>query len=338
MKRKHEAPWSTGAWRKQLADVITDVGELLQILELQGGTPTGIPSALRRFPLRVPRAFVDRMRRGDSADPLLRQVLPILEEDRKVPGFTTDPVGELVSPPRDAVLQKYRGRALLMVTGTCAVHCRYCFRRHSPYADRETVARVFDAAIRRIAADPTIAEVILSGGDPLTLPDTELGVLAMRLAALPNVRRLRIHSRMPIVLPQRVDTRLTTWIGGLEVPAIVVVHVNHANEIDDDVRRALAALAATGAILLNQAVLLRGVNDTADVLSNLSQSLFDADVLPYYLHMLDAVEGAAHFRVPDEAAKNLYGELTARLPGYLVPKLVREVPGAPAKIGVDLWS
>ncbi len=338
MKRKHEAPWSAGAWRKQLADVITDPDELLKILELQGGTPTEIPSALRRFPLRVPRAFVDRMRRGDPADPLLRQVLPILEEDRKVPGFTADPVGEMVSPPRDAVLQKYHGRALLMVTGICAVHCRYCFRRHFPYADHKTNARVFDAAIRRIAADPTIAEVILSGGDPLTLPDTELGVLAMRLTALPNVRRLRIHSRMPIVLPQRVDTRLTTWIGGLDVPVIVVVHVNHANEIDDDVRRALAALAATGATLLNQAVLLRGVNDTADVLSNLSQSLFDADVLPYYLHMLDAVEGAAHFRVSGEAARNLYGELTATLPGYLVPKLVREVPGAPAKVGVDLWS
>jgi EF-P beta-lysylation protein EpmB len=337
MKRKDEAPWSAGAWRKSLADVITDVDELLQILELQGDTPTETPAALRRFPLRVPRAFVARMRRGDPADPLLRQVLPTLEEDRTVPGFTSDPVGELVSPPRDAVLQKYRGRALLMVSGVCAVHCRYCFRRHFPYADHRTDARDFDAAIRRIAADPEIAEVILSGGDPLTLPDTELAVLAMRLAALPNVRRLRIHTRMPVVLPQRVDTSLATWIGGLDIPVTFVVHVNHANEIDDSLRRALAAVAATGATLLNQAVLLRGVNDTADALSNLSESLFDVGVLPYYLHMLDAVEGAAHFSVSDEKAKQVHREMAAGLPGYLVPRIVREVPDAPAKIGVELW-
>ncbi len=220
---------------------------------------------------------------GDPADPLLRQVLPVAKEDESVSGFTEDPVGELLSSPVDFVLHKYQGRALMIVTGACAVHCRYCFRRHFPYAEVGT-APGWDGAVDRIASDPTISEVILSGGDPLTMTDSQIEVLGRKLAALPFLKRLRIHTRLPIVLPRRVDGALTSWIGGLGLPTIVVVHANHANEIDDDVRRALAALAATGVTLLNQTVLLAGVNDSVDALSDLSEALFDSGVLAYYLH------------------------------------------------------
>jgi EF-P beta-lysylation protein EpmB len=337
MGKKQNIPWPAGAWRKDLADVVSDVDELLRILGLTDHSQAITPSAIRRFPLRVPRAFVDRMRPGDPADPLLRQVLPVVEEDKSVAGFTADPVGEMTSPPVDSVLHKYQGRALVMVTGACAIHCRYCFRRHFPYAELGSAPPEWDGAVERIAADPAISEVILSGGDPLTVPDSRLAVLARKLAMAPQLERLRIHTRLPIVLPQRIDGELTSWIGGLGLQTVVVVHANHANEIDDDVRRALAALDATGVTLLNQAVLLAGVNDSVEAHANLSETLFDAGVLPYYLHMLDPVEGAAHFEVSDDEARRLHGELTARLPGYLVPRLVREVPGAPAKVGVDLW-
>jgi EF-P beta-lysylation protein EpmB len=277
------------------------------------------------------------MRPGDPADPLLRQVLPVAQEDEPMPAFTADPVGELASPPVDSVLQKYQGRTLVIVTGACAIHCRYCFRRHFPFAELGSAPPQWDGAVDRIASDPAISEVILSGGDPLAVTDSLLEVLGRKLAALPQLRRLRIHTRMPIVLPQRVDGALTSWIGSLGLPVVVVVHANHANEIDDDVRRALAALAATGVTLLNQAVLLGGINDSVDALTDLSEALFDTGVLPYYLHLLDPVSGAAHFEVSGDEAKRLHHELTSRLPGYLVPKLVREVPGAPAKVGVDLW-
>jgi len=325
-------------WRKDLADAVTDVDELMRLLNLGDRPPITTPSALRGFPLRVPRAFIDRMRPGDPADPLLRQVLPVAKENVAALGFTTDPVGELSSPPVDSVLHKYQGRALVMVTGACAVHCRYCFRRHFAYAELASAPPEWEGAVDRIASDSVISEVILSGGDPLTVPDSRLEVLGRKLAALPQLKRLRIHTRMPIVLPQRVDGALTSWIGGLGLPTVVVVHANHANEIDDDVRRALGALAATGVTLLNQAVLLAGVNDSADALADLSDALFDAGVLPYYLHMLDQVSGAAHFEVSDDEAKRLHEKLLTRLPGYLVPRLVREVPGAPSKVGVDLWS
>lgn len=338
MATNRDAPWPAGAWRKDLADVVTDVVELMEMLDLGDGSRTAGPSALRGFPLRVPRAFVDRMRPEDPADPLLRQVLPVVEEDEVVTGFSADPVGEQSPPPTDSVLHKYQGRALVVVTGACAVHCRYCFRRHFPYTNHTVVGDALDAAVERIASDPEITEVILSGGDPLTIPDVQLEVMTRRLAALPSIRRLRLHTRLPIVLPRRVDTELVRWVGGLGVPVVIVVHANHAHEIDGDVRRALTALKTTGATLFNQAVLLAGVNDSADTLARLSEALFEAGVLPYYLHMLDRVEGAAHFEVSEDEARRLHTELTARLPGYLVPRLVREVPGAPAKVGVDLWT
>jgi len=333
-------PWPAGDWRQLLADAVSDLDELLALLDLDEscfGKRADALRSVRSFALRVPRGFIGRMRRGDPDDPLLRQILPIDREMISVGGFTADPVGELSSPPVDSVLHKYRGRALVIVTGACAIHCRYCFRRHFPYVDHGAAVGNPEAAIARITVDPGINEVVLSGGDPLTMADLRLERLARSLAAAPHVRRLRIHTRLPIVLPQRVDATLASWIGDLGLPVVVVVHANHANEIDGNVRRALAALDAAGATLLNQAVLLAGVNDSADALADLSEALFESGVLPYYLHLLDPVEGAAHFEVPEEEARLLHTELTNRLPGYLVPRLVREVAGAPAKVGVDLW-
>ena len=328
------APWPAGVWKRHLADAVVEPSELLEILGLAGCPPFETPGAARRFPLRVPRGFVARMGEGDPSDPLLLQVLPTENEDIPSQGFTTDPVGELANPPTNGLLRKYHGRALLLVTGACAVNCRYCFRRHFPYPDLGSKRGELEAAFSALAADPKITELILSGGDPLLASEERLAEITRGVSLLPQLQRLRIHTRLPIVLPQRVDGPLMSWIGGLGVPLVVVVHVNHANEIDDDVRRALAALTSKGVTLLNQTVLLRGVNDSVEAQVALGEALFDTGVLPYYLHMLDPVEGAAHFEVPEEEARQLYRDLKRRLPGYLVPRFVREVPGAPSKIDI----
>lgn len=338
MAKKNTAPWPAGTWKKNLADAVTERDELLALLDLGGHPPSSTPAAIRRFPLRVPRGFVSRMRRGDRDDPLLRQVLPVEAEDDPATGFSADPVGEIAGSPADGILHKYHGRALLMVTGACAVHCRYCFRRHFPYDEHSLSRADLEKTVSRLSAEGDISEVILSGGDPLVVSEDRLAEISLALTRLKTLRRLRIHTRLPIVLPQRVDGPLVSWIQSLALPLVIVVHANHANEIDGDVRRALAVLGATGATLLNQTVLLRGVNDSSQALADLSEALFDSGVMPYYLHMLDPVAGSAHFDVSDDVAKNLWLELAAQLPGYLVPRLVREQPDAPAKIGVDLWG
>lgn len=326
-------PWPAGEWRQHLADAVTDLGGLLEILELDQGLVGAGPTseAARRFPVRVPRGFVARMRRGDLADPLLRQVLPVADEDREAPGFSLDPVGELAIVRGDGVLAKYHGRALLVATGACAIHCRYCFRRHFPYGAEQ---RGLERGLAVVAADPSVDEVILSGGDPLLLPDRRLAELAEALAAVPHVRRLRIHTRLPVVLPERVDEGLVGWLRACPLPVVVVIHANHPHEIDHDVTRALEVLRGTGAVLLNQAVLLAGVNDDADALERLCRRLGDRGVLPYYLHLLDRVAGAAHFEVAEPRALEIMAALRARLPGYLVPRLVREVEGASSKVVV----
>jgi EF-P beta-lysylation protein EpmB len=289
------------------------------------------PEAARDFPLRVPRGFVARMRHGDPDDPLLRQVLPLDDEDRIVPGFAADAVGDSAARRGGGLIHKYRGRALLVATGSCAVHCRYCFRRHYPYAEDVAAAAGWREAVAAIAADASIGEVILSGGDPLSLADHKLAELTDALRDIAHVRRLRIHTRLPIVLPERVDAGLLGWLRGQPWPVVVVVHANHANEFDSNVDAAMAALRDAGATLLNQAVLLRGVNDSVDALADLCERGFEAGVLPYYLHQLDRVAGAAHFEVGDTEALALHAALATRLPGYLVPKLVREIAGDPGK-------
>jgi EF-P beta-lysylation protein EpmB len=318
-------------WQRAWRDAVRDPRELLEILGL-GGLAAGISDeAAAGFPLRVPRAFIARMRHGDAADPLLRQVLPVLDEARVVPGFALDAVGDGAARAARGVIRKYRGRALLVATGACAVHCRYCFRRHFPYAEETAAAEGWREAIAAIAADASIDEAILSGGDPLALATPKLAELTDALAAIPHLRRLRIHTRLPIVLPERVDAPLLAWLRALPWPVAVVVHANHANEFDGAVDAAMAALRDAGATLLNQAVLLRGVNDSADALAELSGRAFAAGVLPYYLHQLDRVAGTAHFEVPDARARELHAALAARLSGYLVPRLVREVPGDTGK-------
>jgi EF-P beta-lysylation protein EpmB len=324
-------PLTAPVWQKELAEAISDPHELIETLGLDPRIPPGALAASLSFRLRVPRSYVKRMRRGDPDDPLLRQVLPVEEELAEHSGFVADPLEERRAIAAPGLLQKYRGRALLIATSACAVHCRYCFRREFPYTEQMEAPR-WRQAVAHIERDPRIEEVILSGGDPLSLSDARLSALVRALAAIPHVRRLRLHTRLPIVLPSRVDPGLAGWLARVPKPIIIVLHANHANEIDAEVRTGCATLRAAGATLLNQSVLLRGVNDDAVTLATLSERLFDAGVLPYYLHLLDRVRGTAHFDVPEARAERIAGELAATLPGYLVPRLVRECAGAPAKV------
>lgn len=319
------------SWQQELARAITDPAELVQLLKLDPALIEPARRLARPFPLRVPRGYVARMRPGDPTDPLLRQVLPLQVEELQVPGFTRDPVGDLASAVGPGLLQKYEGRVLLTTTGACAIHCRYCFRRHFPYADENPASDGWAQTLAQLSADPSIREVILSGGDPLTLSDGRLATLIDALAGIAHLERVRVHTRLPIVLPSRVTEELCRLLTRTRLAAVVVVHVNHPNEIDEQVNAALERLRAARVTLLNQSVLLRGINDDAAVLVALSERLIAAGVVPYYLHLLDRVEGAAHFDVDVQTATRICAELSRRLPGYLVPRLVREEPGAPAK-------
>jgi len=317
-------------WRELWRDAITDPVELLQAVGL-GGRADLLPPDDAGFALRVPRGFVARMRRNDPFDPLLLQVLPQLAEHNQAEGFTLDAVGDMASKAGHGVLHKYDGRALLIASGSCAINCRYCFRRHFPYGEEIAAASQWHEALAHVKADPSIRELILSGGDPLALATHKLEELTRSLADLPHVIRLRIHSRLPVVLPERVDDAFIGWLAAVPLQKVVVLHANHANELDASVDAACARLRAAGATVLNQSVLLRGINDDADTLAELSERLFAAGVLPYYLHQLDRVQGAAHFEVDDKRALALMEALRARLPGYLVPRLVREVGGDASK-------
>jgi L-lysine 2,3-aminomutase len=320
----------TPGWRELWRDAITDPVELLQAVGL-GGRADLLPPDDAGFALRVPRGFVARMRRNDPFDPLLLQVLPQLAEHDQAEGFTLDAVGDMASKAGHGVLHKYDGRALLIASGSCAINCRYCFRRHFPYGEEIAAASQWHEALAHVKADPSIRELILSGGDPLALATHKLEELTRSLADLPHIIRLRIHSRLPVVLPERVDDAFIGWLAAVPLQKVVVLHANHANELDASVDAACARLRAAGATVLNQSVLLRGINDDADTLAELSERLFAAGVLPYYLHQLDRVQGAAHFEVDDKRALALMEALRARLPGYLVPRLVREVGGDASK-------
>jgi len=320
------------AWRRELAAAIRDPAELARLLELPAEVLAGADRAQQAFRVLVPRGFAARMQPGDPDDPLLRQVLPsAVELAPQPPEFVRDPLGEAAARRADGVLVKYRGRALLVTSGACAVHCRYCFRRHFPYSGENPRRDDWRPAVDAIAADSTLEEAILSGGDPLMLDDAELAALSERLGAIPHLRYLRIHTRLPIVLPERVDDDLLGWLSTSRLPITMVVHANHANEIDINVREACRRLRAGVRFLLNQSVLLAGVNDDAEALTRLSQALSDAGVLPYYLHLPDRVEGTAHFDVEKARGQALIAAMRATLPGYLVPRLAREEPGAPGK-------
>lgn len=324
-----------GAWRRELAGAYTRPQDLLDALRLDRGLLPAAIAAARDFRLLVPRGFAALMTPGDPQDPLLRQVLPLGEELATYPGFGFDPVGDLAAARAPGLLQKYRGRALLIATAACAVHCRYCFRRHFPYASEAALSDRAAAALARLAESPEVSEVILSGGDPLMLGDAALADLIERLAAIPHLRRLRLHTRLPVVLPSRVTAALCRLLCGSRLTTVLVVHVNHPRELAAAARDAFARLRWAGLPLLNQGVLLRGVNDDAETLAELSEALFAAGVLPYYLHQLDRVAGAGHFEVSDARACALIEALRVRLPGYLVPRLVREEPGALSKTPVS---
>ncbi len=321
-----------GDWQAELADLVTDLDQLLALLDLRRAdlTAAGLtPDPHPDFPLRVPRAFVQRMQPGDPRDPLLRQVLPLAAEQQLDPALHTDPLQEASATRSPGLIQKYQGRALLVAAPSCAVHCRYCFRRHFPYDAHQQSRQL--PALEAIAADNSISELILSGGDPLMLKDALLASLLARAQAIPHLRRLRLHTRLPVVIPSRITPTLLEVLGSSRLPVVLVLHINHAREIDTQLGQAIAALRHTGITLLNQAVLLRGVNADADSLVALSEALFAHGVLPYYLHLPDQVQGTRHFLVSAAEGRALLAAISARLPGYLVPKLAQEVPGEAAK-------
>lgn len=317
-------------WRQLWREAVVDASELLDMLGL-AHLAAALPENDAGFALRVPRGFVARMRHGDANDPLLLQVLPQLVETDTVPGFGLDAVGDMAARSAHGVLHKYHGRALLIASGACAVNCRYCFRRHFPYGEEIAAAAKWREALDYLHGHADVAELILSGGDPLSLSTEKLAELSQGMADIGHLRRLRIHTRLPVVLPERVDDALCVWLASLPQQKVVVIHANHANELDASVAAACERLRETGAMLFNQSVLLRGVNDSAVALADLSERLFACGVVPYYLHQLDRVQGAAHFEVDDARALELVAELRAGLAGYLVPKLVREVAGETGK-------
>ncbi|MDG2381758.1 MAG: EF-P beta-lysylation protein EpmB [Pirellulaceae bacterium] len=314
-----------GDWRSEMKQAIRDPLQLCSELDLPASWGREAERAAADFPLFVPRPYLRRIRAGDVDDPLLRQVLPLAAENDPVDGFSFDPVLDLQAERAPGVIQKYEGRALLVTTGSCAIHCRYCFRRHFPYAAAPQSYRQWQPAIDQLAEDRTIEELILSGGDPLTLVDTSLNELISQIAKIPHIRRLRLHTRLPVVIPSRITDELIRALM-VNPSVVVVVHINHPHEIDGAVAAAIGRLIEAGAIVLNQAVLLRNVNDCAETLIELSQRLIELRVMPYYLNQLDRVAGAAHFEVSIERGQAIMDQLSRRLPGYAVPKYVQDSP------------
>jgi EF-P beta-lysylation protein EpmB len=321
-------------WQQALAAAIRDVPTLLNRLNLPTSACGALPEDPSGFPVLVPESYLARMRSGDPDDPLLRQVLPVQAERETQPDFLTDPVGDHSSRLAPGLLHKYQGRALLIAHGSCAVHCRYCFRRHFPYQQEPRSETDWEPAFALLQADKSIHEVILSGGDPLILSDRRLNLLVRRLADIPHIRRLRIHSRLPIVLPERVTDSLCHLLTHGRLQSIFVVHANHAQELQADCADALGLLRRSGIPVLNQAVLLRNVNDSLQSLAELCERCVDLGVIPYYLHQLDRVQGAAHFEVAQSVGRALIEELRQQLPGYAVPKYVVELAGAPSKVPI----
>lgn len=287
--------------------------------------------AHKTFKLLVPRPYLSRIEHGNPNDPLLVQILPSAREMLAVTGYSKDPLEEADHNPQKAIVHKYKRRLLVITTGTCAVNCRYCFRRHFPYGDNQLAQTEWDSVIDYLKAHPEVNEVILSGGDPLMMKDALLADKVRKLEALPQIKRLRIHSRLPVVIPQRVCQAMLDWIKASRLDIIMVWHINHANEVDEYVIQAAQRLKQQGVTLLNQGVLLKGVNDTVETQVDLSEAVFKAGLMPYYMFTLDQVEGAAHFDISVEDAQRLMGKVAAELPGYLVPRLAKEIPGEAAK-------
>ena len=325
-------PLTSSSWQQQLSQAITKPEALLEALDIPLSYLAGAQSGAKSFPIRVPHAFIKRMEKGNIHDPLLRQVLPLDEETALPPaGFVLDPLDEATSNTTSGIIHKYNGRVLLICNGVCAVNCRYCFRRHFPYNDNLLNTEEWDSALDYIRERPDINEVILSGGDPLSNNDQRLFTLISAIENIPHVSRLRIHTRLPIVIPDRLTDDLINRLSSSPLAIVVVIHANHANEIDADVATALKRLFKAGIHIFNQSVLLKGVNDKASSLIALSERLFTCNVIPYYLHLLDPVVGAHHFDVNEKTAQSIVAEILKHLPGFLVPKLVREIAGEGSK-------
>ena len=324
-------PLAGDRWQQSVRCAVRSPEELCQALRLPASYSAAAKRASAHFGLFVPREYLAKIPPGNPEHPLLKQVLPLAEEEQTDNGFSQDPVGDQAALVAAGLLQKYASRALLVVTGVCAVHCRYCFRRFYPYDEVPQGEENWQPALAQIEQDPTIDEVILSGGDPWMLVDASLQSLTNRIAQIPHVQRLRIHTRLPIMIPSRVTDSLLATLSETQLATFVVVHANHALELDAEVAAALAKMIDAGVVVLNQSVLLRGVNDSVDALESLCRCLVDLRVLPYYLHQLDRVAGSGHFEVSDAQALEILSELRSRLPGYAVPRLVREVPGGTSK-------
>ncbi|WP_404374970.1 EF-P beta-lysylation protein EpmB [Vreelandella aquamarina] len=328
---KQAAAQTSNTWQQQLSQAIRDPATLCKRLGLSQRWLTGAHAGHRLFEICVPDAYLARMVPNDPHDPLLLQVLPTGDETDTPPGYVSDPLEEADHRPVKGLIHKYANRVLLIASPACAINCRYCFRRHFPYSENSPSRAQWQEALNYLHADASIHEAILSGGDPLAASDRQLAWLVEQLESIPHLKRLRIHTRLPVVIPDRVDEGLLGWLGSTRLQKVVVLHINHANEIDQAVVDACTRLKQAGVTLLNQSVLLRGINDSVPALATLSERLFEAGVLPYYLHVLDPVQGAAHFDVPDEEAQALVQALLEHLPGFLMPRLVREVPGKMSK-------
>ncbi len=330
------ATCQTQEWQKQLSEAFTSVKSLLEYLKIPKEQFPQWSQAEKDFPLRVPKAFVDKMRIGDIHDPLLQQVLPIHQETLSVAGYTNDPLMERDANPTKGLLHKYRSRVLVILGSACAVHCRYCFRRHFPYQDNGLSQQEFTDIVQYVNRFPEVNEVILSGGDPLISSNSRLKRLIDALERIPHISRIRFHTRTPVVLPDRIDAEFISLVKNTSLQVVMVLHCNHPQEIDPAFTHAMANLKHAGVTLLNQSVLLKGVNDNPQVLTQLSEALFSAHILPYYLHLLDPVAGASHFDVEESIGVSLINDLLASLPGYLVPKLVREEANQPSKSPIPL--
>lgn len=323
--------WQTPHWQDSLKKLVTRPADLARHLDLSHTKQLETAEGAAAFPLRIPLDYLQRIPTRDPDHPLLKQFVPSAQERDTASDFGIDPVGEITQNPVPGLIHKYKGRVLLIISSSCPVHCRYCFRRHFPYTNNRNSREDWHQALDYIRSDSSIHEVIYSGGDPLSASDDLLLWLTHKLAAIPHLKRLRVHTRYPIVLPQRITQECLLWLRDTHLLSTLVIHCNHPDELDDHVAKALSALKTAGITLLNQSVLLKGVNDNLATLVALSEVLHRHGVLPYYLHLLDKVQGAAHFQVPEQEALTLYRQLQAELPGYLLPKLVREVAGEPAK-------
>ncbi|MFT2111741.1 EF-P beta-lysylation protein EpmB [Marinomonas sp. 2405UD68-3] len=319
------------SWQQELSNAITSIPELLDYLHLPQYLSSASEDATHPFKLLAPKPYLDRIEKNNPNDPLLLQILPVHSENLTIEGYGKDPLEEAEHTPQKAIVHKYKNRLLIITTGTCAVNCRYCFRRHFPYGDNQLAQDEWQSVLEYIEQHPSINEVILSGGDPLIMKDSQLSKRIQSLESLPQVTRVRIHSRLPVVIPQRVTPDMLQWIEQTPLDVVMVLHINHANEIATDVALAVQRLKNAGALVLNQGVILKGINDTLESQVNLSEALFKHGILPYYMFLFDPVEGAAHFDFPLEQAQKLMGEVAAELPGYLVPRLAKEIPGKTAK-------